>query len=628
MKINNKDVVCFKVYVDKNSFFCGLYNTENNHRKIFEISIEKPNTEEYLVNTIKDIVKCFSFEDFIFCGYNNNHYDNAFINMLCSNVEFYSTAGIDTEYMLARFNDLHNKILHEDVETWKEYKYGKFFKAFDLMRMNFSKKERVSLSEIKFSLKARSILSIQDMSTGVGKYSAIANDLEAISSLLERSKDMIRVRLELSEEYKIGTLSYDDLTLGMKIFSILYSERSGKTLKELNKPKVPSEIKLEDIILPCIKFKTSFLQNKLEELKKKVINLSNPELEERFSYFGSDLSFSLGGLHSKNTPNVYKPSPWDTIALIDAESMYPHMMLNHNLYPDALKDHFVPTYMKMVSMRLKAKQDKDEEKNKLFKKTIVSIVGMFNSPSSAIYDPVTFYKITINSQFMLLMIAETLRLETNCKFINWNTDGIFIEVNKFSKTILFEQLNKFFRDFKVKFVVKYFEELYQYDCNNYFGVLDGWSIRKTTKTDVMGMIVGKGCFKEPWKSLKATNASIVTKAVMSHFLFKASVSKVINEAVEKDVYQFMLFSRIPDTLNVFYGETKVGNTNRYYYSKGGCTLSSRNPEIKSLNFISDKGHPVSLMNVERTIHDIDTGYYICKANSLIAQMTFIQLKMF
>ena len=229
---------------------------------------------------------------------------------------------------------------------------------------------------------------------------------------------------------------------------------------------------------------------------------------------------------------------------------------------------------------------------------------------------------------MLLMLAETLKMETNCKFINWNTDGIFIEVNKFSKSLLFENINKFYKNYKIKFIAKYFESLYQFDCNNYFGVLEGWSNRKTTKVDANSLIVCKGCFKEPWKSLKATNASIIAKAVISYFLFNAPVDKVIKEASTKDIYQFMLFSKVPDTLNVFIGETKIGNINRYYYSKGGCTLSSRNPEIKSFNFISDKGHPVSLMNVERTVSDIDIEYYNSKAKALIAQMIFVQLKMF
>lgn len=628
MKINNKDVVCFKIYVDKEYFFCGLHNTENNHTKIFEMSKNVACDESSLVDMIQEITKCFSYESFIFCGYNNNHYDNAFVNMLFKNLGFYTTAGIDLQYMLDRFNDLHEKILYGELDTWKEYKYGKYFRSFDLMKMNFSKKERVSLNEIKFSLNVKSVLSIKDMTTSTGKQSAISNDLEAIKALLIRSKEMIGLRLELSKEFNIGSLSYDDVTLGMKIFSILYADKAGHAFNEVQKPEIPKKIKIGDLILPCIKFQTSFLQNKLEVLSQKEIDLEHPELEDRFSYFGSDLSFGLGGLHSKESPRIHKPEPYDTIALIDGESMYPNLIIHHNLFPERFGQAIYYAYRTLIYNRIKAKNDGEEERNKLFKKIIVSIVGMLNSPSSSIYDPVSFYKITINSQLILLMLGEMLRLELNCKFINWNTDGLFISINKFSRVIMEEKLVKFKEISKVKFTTKYFEELYQFDGNNYFGVLQGWGTRKTMQKDPNDLIVSKGCFKAPWKNLKATNASIIAKAVMAHFLFDIPVDKVIRDAVGKEINSFLLFSKVPDSMTVYYGSIKVGNINRYYYSMSGYSLLSSNPELKTNNFISDKGRPVSLMNVDRTINDLDVNYYICKANTLVAQMSFVQLKMF
>ena len=628
MKINNKDVVCFKVYVDKEHFFCGLHNTENNHTKIFEMSKNVTCDEYSLVNMIQEITKCFTYDSFVFCGYNNNHYDNAFINMLFKNLSFYSTAGIDLQYMLDRFNDLNENIIHGELDSWKEYKYGKYFKAFDLMKMNFSKKERISLNEIKFSLNIKSVVSIKDMTTSTGKQSALSNDLEAIKALLERSKEMIKLRLELSKEYNIGSLSYDDVTLGMKIFSILYADKSGHAFNEVQRPELPKKIKIGDLILPCIKFKTSFLRNKLEALSQKEIDLDNPELEDRFSYYESDLSFGLGGLHSKESPRIHKSEPYDIIALIDGESMYPNLIIHHNLFPERFGQEIYYAYRTLIYNRIKAKNDGEEEKNKLFKKVIVSIVGMLNNPSSSIYDPVSFYKITINSQLILLMLGEILKLEYNCKFINWNTDGLMVNINKFSRVLMEDKLNKFKELTKIKFTTKYFEEVYQFDGNNYFGVLQGWGTRKTLQKDPNELIVSKGYFKAPWKSLKATNASIVTKAVMSHFLFNIPIEKVIKDAVNKDIHSFLLFSKIPESMTVYYGDIKVSNINRYYYSISGYSLLSSNPELKTNNFISDKGRPVSLMNVDRTVTDLDVNYYICKANTLVAQMTFVQLKMF
>ena len=143
MKIKNSTVICFKVYVSKDAFMCIVHNTENKHQKIYEISRDTPNNQEYITDTINKIIECFSYKDFMFCGYNNNHYDNAFINMIFVLRKFFKESGVDTDPTLLYFNNLHSYIINGEYDKWKEYKYGNFFKAFDLMTMNFSKKERI-----------------------------------------------------------------------------------------------------------------------------------------------------------------------------------------------------------------------------------------------------------------------------------------------------------------------------------------------------------------------------------------------------------------------------------------------------------------------------------------------------
>ena len=293
MKIKNSTVICFKVYVSKDAFMCIVYNTENKHQKIYEISRGTPNNQEYIADTISKIIECFSYKDFMFCGYNNNHYDNAFINMIFILRKFFTESGVNTDPTLLYFNNLHGYIINGEYDKWKEYKYGKFFKAFDLMTMNFSKKERISLAEIKFSLGCKAMLNTADMYTLNGVKSALENDIEAINGLLYRSEKKIILRLDIAEEYKFGTLSLDDVSLGRKILSTIFAQRTGKTIKEYEKPKLPEEIKIEDIILPVINFVTEPLKTKFESLKQKTISIKDPKLEERFCLWGSNLSLGL-----------------------------------------------------------------------------------------------------------------------------------------------------------------------------------------------------------------------------------------------------------------------------------------------------------------------------------------------
>ena len=74
MKINGKDVICFKVFVSPKCFMVHVFNQEVNHNKVYEISEETEDTEEYILGVIKDIINVFSYKDFIFCGYNNIHF--------------------------------------------------------------------------------------------------------------------------------------------------------------------------------------------------------------------------------------------------------------------------------------------------------------------------------------------------------------------------------------------------------------------------------------------------------------------------------------------------------------------------------------------------------------------------
>ena len=78
MKIQNKHVVCFKVIVTKDLFVCKLFNSETSGERLFVVRPDSDNVQD----TIKSIIDSFSYKGFLFCGYNNSHYDNALINYI------------------------------------------------------------------------------------------------------------------------------------------------------------------------------------------------------------------------------------------------------------------------------------------------------------------------------------------------------------------------------------------------------------------------------------------------------------------------------------------------------------------------------------------------------------------
>ena len=67
MIINGKTVIVYDIEVFPNVFSCTLKNTENNQVIVFEISNRK--------NQVQQLVQFFKTTDYLFCGYNNIHYD-------------------------------------------------------------------------------------------------------------------------------------------------------------------------------------------------------------------------------------------------------------------------------------------------------------------------------------------------------------------------------------------------------------------------------------------------------------------------------------------------------------------------------------------------------------------------
>lgn len=623
MKINNNNVVCFKVFISSRMFICGMLDTETNHTKQIEISNDTPSNEDYIVETLHTLVKCFSYSKYIFCGYNNNHFDNAFINMIFDKLSFYKNAGVDNDFILKDFNDLKTLILGDDIEPWKKYKYGNNFKSFDLMTMNFTKKERVSLSELKFSLGMDSIEGSSDAVLNESIRSCIVNDLEAIRLLLNRSEKKIAYRININEKLNIGTLSLDDISLARKMFNMKYTEKTGCSISELAQKPTADSVNISDIILPFIKFKTDYLNNFLNKIKSKSISFTKPELEERFHCFCSDLSFGLGGIHSIETPKIYTSDESNCIVSIDAESMYPHFIVKHNIYPEFFGEDFVTIYHEFLKERIVAKHTGDIEKDNSLKRFLVSIVGSFKNPNDPLYSPENFYKITINSQLILLMLAERLYDKFCINFIQWNTDGLFIKIRRNESFMMERIIDDFYTETKISFKVKYHESIYQLDVNNYFTTLAGWNIKNNNNNE---LIKYKGMFDNNKKNYKAVNASVITKAVIAFFLFNRPVDKTIRSTT--NLNEFMFYSKVPAGTGVYYGNTKVSNTNRYYYSTNGFSLNKKDQFAQTATLISDLNKPVTLFNNSRVITNIDYGYYISKAKALISRLQFVQLKMF
>lgn len=95
-----------------------------------------------------------------------------------------------------------------------------------------------------------------------------------------------------------------------------------------------------------------------------------------------EITYSLGGIHTKSKPEIYKTDENWIIIDSDCASMYPSAIINFGLYPQHLGPEFLRTYKKIREDRIKAKHNGDKVMNQTYKLALNGISGMLQNEYS------------------------------------------------------------------------------------------------------------------------------------------------------------------------------------------------------------------------------------------------------
>ena len=326
--------------------FCFInYKTEE--RKYFEISAWK--NDRYLLDEfIKNIV---------LIGYNSMMYDNLLLNYILlenpSNIEIY---------------DFSKYIIENDqiYDSIKKYKYSKRFETVDIMRMLFSKTQRVSLKELQVTLNWHNVLECSfDFNKEVEKENIeeivyyCYNDVESTKFLTIKNKEKLNLRTIIESNFDIKCMSKDDVRTGVDLFSKLYEKDSGN-IEFKDKRTVRNSISLKDIISDKIHFNSQTFKDFLEILKKKTIYGTKGVFDYEIIYKGVKYVYGTGGIHSKDNPGYYSPKEDELLIDADVSSLYPSVLILLNACPKHLNpDLFIPRYKWLRDTRVKAKHEKN-----------------------------------------------------------------------------------------------------------------------------------------------------------------------------------------------------------------------------------------------------------------------------
>lgn len=366
MKIKNKTVIVYDIESFYNVFSCTTYNTETKETEVFEISQRK--------NNLPTMLSHFADKSNIFCGYNNIHYDNVIINLLFQNSDKLLHSDY-TKICKGIFNYSKAIITDELPVGYKELKYAKYFDSFDLLTMLFSSKLRVGLKEMQVTMQYPNVQEFEgdfDKSLPVEQIDEMLkynlNDVMSTNELLNRCKAAIDLRLGIEEEYGVDVLSKDGMSIGTEILKIKYLQKTGKTWWDIKDLRTPcDEIDLSKVIFDVVHFETPILQELLKELKQQKVSAGRKGYEKHLLLGDLEITVGVGGIHSKNNPEIIKPQPSEYLLDSDVSSLYPSLIISYGLVPPHLGKEFLEVYADIRTDRLQAKREKNKIRNETLK---------------------------------------------------------------------------------------------------------------------------------------------------------------------------------------------------------------------------------------------------------------------
>lgn len=616
MKIKNKPAYVYDIEVFKNVFHCTVFDTEKEELHKFECSIRK--------NNIEDMCKFFMYKDVYFVGYNNIHYDNPIVNYC---IEFFSNSSYTYDRICESIFNLSCTITQDkdNLDAWKRWKYANNFLTLDLLTMYYSTALRVSLKEMQVTMMYKNVqefncdwqapLAEQEIDEMIA-YNI--NDVMSTTELLNRSEDMINLRIDIEKTYNINCLSKDNVNMGMQILAEEYMRKTGIPWSQLKDMRSPADtIILSKVILPFIKFETPILITLLNEMKSIIVSPGRKGYEKKFLMQNLVYSVGVGGIHSINTPEKIIPKEDELLIDADVASLYPSMLLNFDCYPQHLGAIFKETYEDIRVRRLEAKKNKDKLTDITLKYALNGLSGNLQNEYSWCYDPYAVMKIRINGQLLLLMLTEQL-IKLDCEIIQINTDGVFFKCKK----DIYPEVQKKFEWWQnltgLVLEEDRFKAFYQLAINDYFGVYENGKVKE------------KGCFITDVVLGKGLTPKIIPKAVIKYFLEGIKPEEYIKSCT--DIKDFLMFEKTGKQWNVEYNEQPQQRTNRFYASTNGYFLYKwkiDKGERKYQNMLTASG--VTLLNNFDDLKEnpkINYQYYITEANKIIAQFKTKQLSLF
>ena len=454
------------------------------------------------------------------------------------------------------------------------------------------------------------------------------NDVFIVCEIVRQKPDETRLRYSISNAFKVPVLSSSRANIADKLVTKFYSDMSGLNKKQFEKLRTErTRLSFSKIIFPHIQFKTKELQDFLNRIKKvSIYRTSKSEFEENITFYGTTYTIATGGIHSQDTPKVYKSDDTWIYMHHDYSSYYPSIMISYEIYPEHLnKAIFVKLVRYLRDTRIKCKHNVEAEvvhgvPNKIaaeaLKIVINAIYGKFGSERFWLYDRFAQMQVTINGQLMTMTLIEELELN-GIHVISANTDGIVIKLKRTDFKLYEEITQRWNETNKMSADYEIYDKLIVRDINNYI------ALRDNGKIDYKGALDPKQYIKD---LSKGYDMPIVAKAVAEYFLNDTPVMETLRN--HKDILDFCKTQNVGKQFDVVYDKVVDGQITsvysqrhvRFYVSYDGVVIQKENKTTNKRERLAS-GKPVIILNslddVPIENRKINYNYYYEEAYKLI-----------
>lgn len=616
------DLECFPNY-----FQVGIKDIDTGELINWEISEDKDDR--------KEIYHFFTHFYGFLITFNGVHYDNMLISFFINRYGYFrQMSSLELCATLKHFSNMI--ILTSDSDEVKKHKnWDPNWMDIDLMlywSMGIRRSKQISLKALAIQLQHDEIQELpfpHDLELTVNEREEVKrynnrNDLGVLRKLFDAKIEEVRLRRFIKYEYGLVCWSMDAPKIVSEYLLKDYCDALNLDPRDVRKRSFHEYFGTIGSLLTDVKFefKHPLLKEVFEKVKQSKRNFSH-EFVFKDAKSGTNIKISLGigGIHSIVKNKRIKAKAGQIYKSSDVQSMYPNLIINYKLcrYPQVLKK-----YTNVKADRVLAKKNGEKQKDTLLKLILNSFSGLIDNSFSWLYYPEGALKLRILGQLIELKALDEC-VSKGFQVVALNTDSIDVVIPENKNAEYEELLDNLGEQYNLIFEHEEVAWTNFANINSY--------IQKSST----GKIKRKGMFRYGTDVPlgDSTNEQVIPKALELYFDKGIPVEKSINEPWK---YGFTIFDycsskKISKEYEVYHGNKKVQNLNRYYFSQGMPYLFKKKKGKSTMESVH-KNESVMIYNkhVEKDWADykIDYGHYIKEAKKIIYELEKdeIQLSLF